>query len=574
MVTEKSPTTVEGAAVYGLTSKERIPTGHGSDSKLELKVLGGIVNQKRCFSLVRITLPWLAPRHGKELFSIPEEGLMCAFLTEQGQVVVLLGLNGTDDVLTVFQSDEQHRIVVAARNDGQPGAPFRVIAAVAPNFEDANQAALLKVQEILRKASGHQCINNGQTDEKSGFNNWFDGLAYCTWNSLGEHLTTGKIIAGLDALAAHDINVSTLIIDDNWQTLTGNMDGLSRFLCGWSDFEATTDGFPNGLKIAVGEIRKKHPQVQDVAVWHALLGYWGGVSPVGRLAEKYKITKARSKAIPPLSRDLHMIHADDAHRMYDDFYAFLSSCGITAVKTNVQFFLDELASTPDHAASIMTFLDAWEQAHVKHFGGRAISCMCMIPQILFKYLQGTPQTLLRNSDDFFPEIPASHPWHIFINAHNALFVQHLNVLPDWDMFQTSHSYSGFHAAARCLSGGPIYITDFPGQHDVELIAQMTAWSLGGQSVILRTSRAGKTLRAFDSYHEGHVLKIGTYAETKGGGTSFLSLFNIAGQEISCLVPATDFAESDRKSIVAGSGAQRYLIRSHQTSDFLALIDVT
>ena len=47
--------------------------------------------------------------------------------------------------------------------------------------------------------------------------------------------------------------------------------------------------------------------------------------------------------------------------------------------------------------------------------------------------------------------------HVFANAHSALFVQHLNVLPDWDMFQTSHAYSGFHAAARCVSGGPIVI---------------------------------------------------------------------------------------------------------------------
>src|SRR5271163_4632165 len=80
----------------------------------------------------------------------------------------------------------------------------------------------------------------------------------------------------------------------------------------------------------------------------------------------------------------------------------------------------------------------------------------------------TPRIMLRNSDDFFPDIPSSHPWHVFCNAHNALLVQHLNVLPDWDMFQTSHPYSGFHAAARCISGGPIYITDSPGQHNVSL----------------------------------------------------------------------------------------------------------
>jgi hypothetical protein len=276
---------------------------------------------------------------------------------------------------------------LVARNDGQAGTPFEVIVAIAPNFEDANKAAMLQVQEILRKPPGTKYVNNRGNDANPSFNNWFDGLAYCTWNSLGEHLTSSKIIAGLDALAAHDIRVSTLIIDDNWQTLTGNMDALERLLCGWSDFEAIADGFPNGLKAAVGEICKKHHQIQDVAVWHAMLGYWGGVSPTGRLAEKYKLLKVLSKAITPLSRELHIIHPDDARRMYDDFYAFLSSCGITAVKTDVQFFLEELASTPDRAAAIMAFQVVWEQAHMKYFGGKAISCMSMARQILFKYLR-------------------------------------------------------------------------------------------------------------------------------------------------------------------------------------------
>jgi hypothetical protein len=48
-----------------------------------------------------------APRHWKDLFSIPEEGIMCTFLSDQGQVVVLMGLNGMDDSLTIFQSDSK-----------------------------------------------------------------------------------------------------------------------------------------------------------------------------------------------------------------------------------------------------------------------------------------------------------------------------------------------------------------------------------------------------------------------------------------------------------------------------------
>ena len=102
--------------------------------------------------------------------------------------------------------------------------------------------------------------------------------------------------------------------------------------------------------------------------------------------------------------------------------------------------------------------------------------MAQLPQNVF-YIQlrkDFPTFVVRNSDDFFPNEPSAHSWHIFCNAHNAILTQHLNLLPDWDIFQTNHTYSGLHAAARCLSGGLIYITDEPGVHDIKLISQMTA----------------------------------------------------------------------------------------------------
>jgi alpha-galactosidase len=48
-----------------------------------------------------------------------------------------------------------------------------------------------------------------------------DGLSYCTWNGIGKDLTEDKIFNALDELAKNKINISTLIIDDNWQSLVG-----------------------------------------------------------------------------------------------------------------------------------------------------------------------------------------------------------------------------------------------------------------------------------------------------------------------------------------------------------------
>src|SRR5699024_3505069 len=152
---------------------------------------------------------------------------------------------------------------------------------------------------------------------------------------------------------------------------------------------------------------------------------------------------------------------DDIQTFYDEFYSYLTSVGIDAVKTDAQFFLDLLEDSEDRRRFIASYQDAWSIASLKHFSTRSISCMSTFPQAIFhSQLPDNKSNIpLRNSDDFFPEVPASHQWHVFCNAHNALLTRFLNVLPDWDMFQTSHPYASFHAAARCVSGGPIYITD-------------------------------------------------------------------------------------------------------------------
>jgi hypothetical protein len=149
-----------------------------------------------------------------------------------------------------------------------------------------------------------------------------------------------------------------------------------------------------------------------------------------------------------------------------------------------------------------------------------------------------PPVVLRNSDDFLPDIPNSHPWHLWANAHNALFTQHLNAVLDWDMFQTSHEYGAYHAAARCLSGGPIVITDVPGEHDLDVINQIVAPSPDrGRSVVLRPS-PGKTPRAFDHYLESGILKI--VSET-AAGAKLMGLFNTGETPVSLLVAVAEFA---------------------------------
>lgn len=389
-------------------------------------------------------------------------------------------------------------------------------------------------------------------------------------------MTEDKIINAVNNLAENDIKVSSLIIDDNWQSIDRR--GHGQFQHSWLKFEAESTSFPNGLGSTVSQIREKNPWIQHVAVWHALLGYWGGISPNGELAKNYKtIQVKREDPDPhnlPLDGVMTVVAKEDVDRFYDDFYRFLSKSGVDSVKTDAQYMMDTWADASARREHIKAYLDAWALSALRHFGLKAISCMSQNPQALFysQMHQGRPAFLVRNSDDFFPEIPDSHPWHVWANAHNAILVKYLNVVPDWDMFQTVHDYSGFHAAARCVSGGPIYITDVPGHHNMDLIGQMTGTTTRGKTVIFRPSVLGRSISPYDDYHDDLLLKIGSYhgkyqtsiigfhtkvdlgaSET---GTPIMAAFNVSARPLTEIISL---------SYIPGILANiKYVVRAHTT----------
>ena len=534
---------------------------HMGESKMSL---GLPRDFSRWFALVRIWSPWLAPRHGQGNFAPTEDAVLCSFLRSDGLHLVLLAASGINDILTVFKPDGDGEVVVSSRNDGEQGGTARVIAAVGRNFDTANAAVMYYARKLVR---GYEHMSSEvQTEMQAAIEkgvkaewleNWYDGLTYCTWNGLGQDLTEAKIFNALDVLEKNGIKITNLIIDDNWQSLDNH--GESQFRRGWADFDANKEGFPQGLKHTVFELRDRHPNIHHVAVWHAILGYWGGVAPDGNIAKKYK-TKQVRKQEGLAGGVMTVVDADDAQRMYEDFYKFLSEAGIDSVKTDAQFFLDLLDDTEDRRRFIKTYQDAWTISSLRYFSIKAISCMSQVPQIMFhsQLPLDKPRYMVRNSDDFFPEIPTSHPWHVFTNAHNSVFTSHLNVLPDWDMFQTSHPYSSFHAAARCISGGPIYFTDEPGKHDLELIYQMTAPTTQGKTVILRPSIIGKTVKVYTAYEEERLLRVGTYHGTSTNGTAILGIFNVSERPLAEFIPLSEFPGVQK--------GYEYVVRSHSTGE--------
>jgi Raffinose synthase or seed imbibition protein Sip1 len=130
------------------------------------------------------------------------------------------------------------------------------------------------------------------------------------------------------------------------------------------------------------------------------------------------------------------------------------------------------------------------------------------------------------------------------------------------MFQTAlPRYAGFHAAARCLSGGPVVITDVPGDHDVDLIQQMTATTPNNHSITLRPSSMAAASDPYMSYTSSRLLRItNVYLRNSSSinpeVVSFVGFFNIS------MIPARDlFRLSDFDGLIENF---HYITRSYRS----------
>lgn len=88
-------------------------------------------------------------------------------------------------------------------------------------------------------------------------------------------------------------------------------------------------------------------------------------------------------------------------------------------------------------------------------------------------------SLVLIGDDFWCTDPSGDPngtfWlqgcHMVHCAYNSLWMGNF-IHPDWDMFQSTHPCAVFHAASRAISGGPIYVSDSPGNHNFDLLKKL------------------------------------------------------------------------------------------------------
>ncbi|KAG4103154.1 glycoside hydrolase [Neocallimastix lanati (nom. inval.)] len=301
-------------------------------------------------------------------------------------------------------------------------------------------------------------INNNETP-------FWKSLGWCTWNTCYKDVNASKVIQGLEELKNLNIPIEYLLIDDGWQKYS-NDDKLERF-------EPNDEKFPNGVDTIVKKAKKEY-NVKYVGLWHTLQGYWKGINPSSQLASHYKLINVNSI-------DMTLVRSSDVERFYNDYYTYLKSLGVDFVKIDNQATFDKIMEelpVDGNTHCLKAYQKAIWNTAASHFNARTIHSMAHSPNIIFDFIISLssvgkiPHALFRNSDDFFPDVESSHTKHVYTNCLNNLWSSTLGISPDWDMFQSYHKYGNFHAAARAISGGPIYISDELGKHDPTVLHRL------------------------------------------------------------------------------------------------------
>lgn len=304
-----------------------------------------------------------------------------------------------------------------------------------------------------------------------------DYFGWCTWDSFYEKVTQKDVLDGLQNFKECGFVPKLLILDDGWQTVNSNFEDRGKWKL--SDFKAN-EKFDHQLSGLIGKAKNEYG-VKKFMVWHAVQGYWGGIDTAAVTMQKYKpklVEAIHSNEMKEVNEtycnksqfSYGIVEEGQFYAFYDDYYTYLEREGVDGVKVDVQSALEEYSHGRGGRGTLLSdFRNGLEDAVCRHFDGNMINCMSCSNDIIYR---AKYTNIMRSSSDFFPLEKAAHRNHVYTNAINSIWMGQFTVC-DWDMFQTTHEYAFYHAAARAVSGGPIYVSDRVGEHNMELIRSLT-----------------------------------------------------------------------------------------------------
>jgi raffinose synthase len=306
-------------------------------------------------------------------------------------------------------------------------------------------------------------------------------LGWCSWNAFYEKVNEKDLLAAVRQFAEHGVTPRFILLDGGWQQ-------QREWLL--EEFAADAEKFPRGLKALVDDLRGLG--VSEFYAWQTFCGYWRGASPDligpenaevrnfkipghlhstlrGGAGKDFVDTMTESFYPENLHARTVILPRGSLGPLYDAFHRHLAAAGVTGVKIDAMTWMEALAAEGQgRVAAVRDMVRAAETSTESHFDGGLIFCSSCSNDVIYQTSSGA---ILRTAGDYLPADRASHGLHLVNNAMVALWTAPF-LWSDWDMFQTGHEAGWFHAAARAISGGPVYLTDGLGQTDFALVRRL------------------------------------------------------------------------------------------------------
>jgi len=493
---------------------------------------------------------WIGPKTGKKCRDIPPCTQFLLWRKKNGGYCAMLPLISGDLKVAVCGCEDGIYISIQGAVAGEEPAAAELL------YIEQGSDPYELVKSAVRHAAEKLGSFKMRTDKKVP--EFIDYIGWCTWDAFYGEVDEEKVIMGLESFKKAGFPLGFMILDD------GSWDTDREYL---NKASVSEKKFPNGLRSLI-DVAKKQYGLKMFGVWHCFTAYWCGINPEGELAQKYDYMKSYADIRPwqeeDTSQDIFMITPDDIGKFYEELHSYLYGAGADMLKIDGQSSLDLFtAGKIGQGTAMKKYQQGMQKTAEKYFNSNIIHCMSNSVDVAYNMLS---TNCWRNSDDYIPKDLKLQKEHIYTNAMNALWTSTFS-FPDWDMFQTHSEGSEIHAAARAVSGGPVYICDYPDKQNFDILRPLVI----SDGTVLRCPQPALPAEDCifeDCRHEKKLLKI----YNTNGRIGILGIFNcnVENERINGTYSGTDIHGIDGETFAVYS----FVTKKLTTADRNSYMDIT
>jgi len=506
----------------------------------------------------RLKLYWTAPVFVSDYRLLPPANQLLLWQQTKREgyhLMVPLAGGGMVGELGVAEINYRPEFRIAASSYDPKFSPRRV-----PLFAYASSGDPYRLTRETYQTAFAATEQYGRLRWQKSYPEIFRNLGWCSWNAHGHGVTEQKVLNSVRSLRDKRVPLGFVLVDDGW--LSVKNDRLTGF-------GADPAKFPGGLAALARTLRDDY-SIPHVGVWHTFQGYWAGVDRDSSIGRAHPLLHGQDDRSLPDPRE------GRGEAFFADWYRNLNEWGYDFVKVDGQAnnvkFTDGLMPLFDSGSGSQRnlegavrrfFADSARAEGATAPGLGVINCMEMTLENVYSWRESN---IARNSDDYLPDVAQNYMDHVYQNAYNAFWLANF-AYPDWDMFQSHDARAGFHAAARAVSGGPVYITDELGKERPEVLRPL-AFSDGRLPMLDEPGQVTRDTLLRDAALEPVPLKVFGRVTRQGLTAGVVAAFNV---NKSMSIVTGELRAADVEGLLPAGGGTRARVAVYRRSDGRALV---